>query len=184
MIGMIGVSPGQRLEARLDDPLAEVARVVAQRLHALRMRLDELHRRERARRDRRRKRVREELRTRALREIVAQRRRAGDESARRAAQRLAQRRRDDVHLAEHAEVLGRAAPRPAQHARRVRVVDHQHGVVLARDLQQVGQRRDRAFHREHAVAPDDASLRRRGPPTASLAGRPGRRACRPPSGTS
>ena len=50
-----------------------------------------------------------------------------------------------------AEVLGGAAAVRAQHAGGVRVVHHQHRVVPAAELDQVGQRRDRAFHREDAV---------------------------------
>src|SRR6476469_3760295 len=40
--------PRQRLDSRLDDPLAEVARVVAELLHAFGMLLDELHGSQRA----------------------------------------------------------------------------------------------------------------------------------------
>ena len=42
-------------------------------------------------------------------------------------------------------------PRSPEHAGGVRVVDHQHRIVPAAELDQVRQRRDRALHREHAV---------------------------------
>ena len=129
---------GERLEARLGDRLAEVVGVLAQLSSRAPDALEELHRRERARRHRRRQRVREQLRARALREHVAERRRTRDEAARRAAERLAERRRDDVHLAEHAECS--AVPRPVSPSTPVACessIDDDR-VVLARDLRMSG----------------------------------------------
>ena len=80
------------------------------------------------------KRVREELRTRALREDVADLLRRRDVAAGRAAERLPERPGDDVDLAEQAEVLDRSAAGLAQDADAVRVVDDDDGVVLAREL--------------------------------------------------
>ncbi len=73
--------------------------------------------------DGRRQGVREQLRPRALRQQVADLLAGGDEPAGRAAERLAERARDHVDLAEHAEVLGHATPGLAHDARPVRVVD-------------------------------------------------------------
>ena len=173
---MIGVSPGSGLKPELEQPLAEVAGVVAEGGDALRMGLEILDARERARRDGRRQRVGEELRPGALRQVVADRRRAGHEAAGRAAERLAERRGDDVDLADQAEMLGRAAAARAQHAGGVRVVHHQHGVVPAAELDQVGQRGDRALHREDAVG--DHHARSAGRVAAvSFASRSARSAC-------
>ena len=74
-----------------------------------------------------------------------------DVAAGRAAERLAERAGDHVDLAEHAEVLGDAAAGLAHHAGAVRVVDDDDGVVLARELEDVGQPRQVALHREDAV---------------------------------
>src|SRR3954464_1645841 len=94
----------QRLEPRLRDRAPEVARVLTELLYQLRVVLELPYRRERARRHSWRKCVREELWPRALGQHVTQRRRTGDESARGSAQRLAERRRDDVDLAKNPEV--------------------------------------------------------------------------------
>ena len=115
------------------------------------MGLEVLDARERAGRDGGRQRVGEELRAGALGQVVAHRGRSRHEPARRAAERLAEGGGDDVDLAEQAEVLGGAAAVRAQHAGGVRVVDHEHGVVPPAELDQVGQRRDRALHGEDAV---------------------------------
>ena len=63
-----------------------------------------------------------------------------------------------VDLAEHAEVLGDAAPGLAHDADAVRVVDDDDGVVRARELEDVGQLREVALHREDAVG-DRSSFR-------------------------
>ena len=55
---------------------------------------------------------------------------AAHAAARRPAERLAERRGDDVDPADHAAVLVRAAPGLADEARCVRVVHEHHGVVL------------------------------------------------------
>ena len=124
------------------------------RAEQLRLLEHQLDRAERAAGDRRRERVREELRPRALREDVADLLRRGDVPAGRAAERLAERPGDDVDLAEEAEVLDGAATRLAEDADAVRVVDDDDGVVLARELDDLGQLREIAFHREHAVRDD------------------------------
>ncbi len=53
-------------------------------------------------------------------------------------------------------MLGGAAPAPAEHAARVRVVHAHHRVVPLRELEDVGQLRDVAFHREDAVGDDQS----------------------------
>ena len=121
------------------------------RVDPLGMGLEVLDAGERARGHGGRQGVGEELRPGALGEVVADRGGPGHEPARRAAQRLAQRGGDDVDLAHQPEVLGGAAAVLAQHAGGVRVVHHQHRVVPPAQLEQVGQRRDRALHGEDAV---------------------------------
>ena len=110
--------------------------------------------------DRRGKRVREELRAGALREQVAHLRRGGDVAAGRAAECLAERPGRHVDLAEHAEVLRDAAPGLADDADAVRVVDDDDRVVGARELEDVGQLREVALHREDAVGEDQLPLPR------------------------
>ncbi len=149
----------ERLESGADQRGAEMARVLVQRADPLRMRLDETHRRQGAGGDSRRQRVRKKLGTRALCEHVAQRCRPRDEPPRRTAERLAERRGDDIDFAEHSEMLRRTASGRADHARRVRVVDDQHRVVIARDLEQLGKLRDAPFHREDSVGPDQPAFR-------------------------
>ena len=133
---------------------AEHPRVLPQPREQLRLLEHELDRAERAARDGRRKRVREELRPRALREDVADLLRRGDVAAGRAAERLAERPGDHVDLAEQAEVLDRSASGLPEDADAVRVVDDDHGVVLARELDDLGQLREVAFHGEDAVRDD------------------------------
>ena len=60
----------------------------------------------------------------------------------------------DVDLAEEAEVLDRSASRLAEDADAVRVVDDDDRVVLARELDDLGQLREVALHREDAVRDD------------------------------
>src|SRR4026209_1384392 len=95
-----------------------------------------------------RERIEEELWPRPLRQHVAQRPRSRDESAGRTAERLPERRGDDVHFAQHTEVLGCSASGLAEHTGAVRVVDSDDGVILTRDLQNIGQLCDASLHRE------------------------------------
>src|SRR5690606_12115797 len=102
-------------------------------------------------------RVREQLRTRALREHVAQCVGTGHEAAGCAAECLAQGGGDDVHFAEHAEVLRCAASVCAQDTGAVRVVHDDDGVVIARDLEDLREPGNTAFHGKHAVRPDNTA---------------------------
>ena len=77
-----------------------------------------------------------------------------DVAARGAPERLAERPGDDVDLAEQAEVLDRPAPRLAEHADAVRVVHDQDSFELVRELDDLGELREIAFHRENAVGDD------------------------------
>ncbi len=81
---------------------------------------------------------------------------AGGESADRAAEALAQRAGEDLDLAAQVELLGGAAARLADHAGRVRLVDHHHGIVLRSEGVDLIERSDVAVHREHAVGDDQA----------------------------
>ena len=89
-------------------------------------------------RDRGRQRVGEELRSRTLRQIVGQGRRPRGESARRPTERLAKCRRDDIDLAVQPIVLGCATSRVTHHTGAVAVIDGHDGVVLPRQLDNVG----------------------------------------------
>ena len=144
----------ERPEAGVDEHLPEDTRVLAQPREELRPPEHELDRAERAACHRRRKRVREELRARALGEDVADLLRGRDVAARRSAERLAERAGDDVDLAEQPEVLDGPAPRLPENAHAVRVVDDHDRVVLARELDDLGELREVAFHREDAVGDD------------------------------
>ena len=106
----------------------------------------------------RRQRVREELRPRTLRKQVAHLRGRGDVPAGGAAQRLAERARQHVHLAEHAEVLDDTAAGLADHADAVRVVHEHDRVVRARQLEDVRQLGEVPLHREDAVREDQLPL--------------------------
>src|SRR4051812_30438401 len=86
---------GQRLEPRLDDLFAEVARVVSQSLYALRLLLDQPNGAHRARRDRGWRRVREELGAGPLRRVGGEWVWPRHEATGSAAEGLAQCRRDD-----------------------------------------------------------------------------------------
>src|ERR1051325_4145265 len=142
---------GERLEAELEEAIAKIAGVLAQPGHPLRVSQEELHRGEGAPRDGAGKRVAEELRPGARGEVAADALRAVDEPSRRAAQRLAERAGDDVHLAQHAMVLGGAAPGPAQDAGGMAVVHHEHGAVTPAHLEESGKIGDGALHREDPV---------------------------------
>ena len=101
----------ERLEAGLRKSSAERNRVRMEPVDEGRLGAEHTHRGECAAGDRGRDRVREELRPRALREQVADLVRGRDEAAGGASEGLAERARDDVDLAEHAEVLCDAAAR-------------------------------------------------------------------------
>ena len=64
----------------------------------------------------------------------------------------------------HAVVLRRAAPVLAQHAERVRVVDHDEGAVALGEIADLREGRDDAVHREHAVGGDQDGARALAPP--------------------
>src|SRR5688500_1686361 len=80
-----------------------------------------------------------------LGQVIADRFRAGHKAPRRAAQSLAQRAGDHVHLAQHAEMLGGAPPGGAQHSGGVAVVEHQHRPVLPADFEETGEIGDGPF---------------------------------------
>ena len=75
---------------------------------------------------------------------------------------LGQRADLDVHPAVQPEVIDDAAPAAPQHALAVRVVHHQQQVVALGHLDDAGQRRDVAVHREYAVGDDHAAAVRAG----------------------
>src|SRR5581483_7316376 len=148
----------ERREAELAQARTEGGSDGAQARDELRLAPEDTHRLERRAGDGRRQRVREQLRTRALREQVAHFLASRDVAAGCAAERLAERARDHVDLTDNSEVLGHAPPRLPHHPGAVRVVDDHDRVVLARELEDVGQPREVALHREHPVGDDELAL--------------------------
>ena len=103
----------------------------------------------------------------ALDQVVLEVLAPGDVAAHHA-DRLGQRADLDVDPAVEVEVVDRAAPVAAQHARRVGVVDHDRRLVSLGHVADARERRDVAVHREHAVGDDQdrADTRPFGPPVA------------------
>nr|GEU28576.1 hypothetical protein [Tanacetum cinerariifolium] len=149
-----------RVRARLDgeadarDLGAEVGGVFVQAV-AQRGRLRQaLEHGQRGAGNRRRQRVGEQVRARLLAQHVdhflARRRK----TAHGAAQRLAQRARDDVDAAHDVVVLVGAAAGGAHEARRVALVDHHQRAVAVGQVADLVELGDGAVHREHAVGDD------------------------------
>ena len=159
MIGTIGWIPSRTVTPLRGELLAEVRRVFAQARDEARVLFQQVERGERSHHHRRRQRVGEKVRPRFLAEVVDERFRSGGEAAVRAAERFAERRGVRVDLAEDAQLFAGAAAGRAEDAGAVRVVDDEEGAVLARDVDHLRQRRERAFHREDAVGDDDAVAR-------------------------
>ena len=152
--GMIGCSPGSRVEAQLAHPAAEIRRVVEElpsQLAGLRQQIEHGQRRGD---DHRGDRVGEQVRPRPLAEELDDVRPAADVPAAGAAERLAERTGHDVDPVDDAEQLRRAPAVRADEPDGVRIVDHHHRVVLVRQPADVGQRGVVAVHREHAVGGD------------------------------
>ena len=157
MTGVIGLSlrpvlKPSALEAGLEEP-----RVVPEPLDDLRLLLEDVDRRDAGRGDRRRMRGREQERPRAVVEELDQRLAAGDVAAERA-DRLRQRADLDVDAAVHAEVIDRAAAVLAEHAARMRVVDHHDAAEFLGERAQLGQRAEVAVHAEDAVGDEQLAL--------------------------
>ena len=101
-------------------------------------------------------RIGEEVGTRPLAQHVDDLLAARGEAAHGAAEGLAQRAGQDVHLAAQVVEFGDAAARFAQHAGRVALVHHHQRVVLLGQCADLVERCGVAVHREHAVGADDA----------------------------
>ena len=71
------------------------------------------------------------------------------------ADRFAQRADLDVNSPVHIEMIDRAASSAAEHARRVRVIDHHDAIVFVGEVAELRQRRDVAIHRKDAVGNDE-----------------------------
>ena len=122
----------ERLEARLGDRRTDVSDVPVKRCDPGRVVSEHAERGPRAESHRRWQAVREELGARALLEHVAEGVAARDETAGRAAERLAERPgQDDVLAPEQSEPLHDASARLADHADAVGVVDDQRRVVFS-----------------------------------------------------
>mmetsp|Transcript_78788 Transcript_78788/g.219008 ORF Transcript_78788/g.219008 Transcript_78788/m.219008 type:complete len:389 (-) Transcript_78788:393-1559(-) len=149
--GHDGVGAGLDLEAGGLDGLAEVGGVgfelVTQRGGAF----QQVQHGQRRAGDARRQRVAEQIGPRALAQqldhLLARRR----EAAGGAAQGLAEGAGDDVDLAEHAAVLGRAAAGGAEEAAGMAFVDAEQRVVAVAQRADLVELGDGAVHREHAV---------------------------------
>src|SRR5580698_8588631 len=102
---------------------------------------------------RRRHRGAEDERPRLVLEVLDHLALAGDEPTDRS-ERLAERADDEIDLRRESEVLGGTGAGLAEDADRVRVVDHETGVVLGAELDQAREIDDVAFHTEHAVNDD------------------------------
>ena len=154
--GTIGCSPGSRskpasvISARNSAAFADELRPQVVRL------LEQVERGERAGDDRRRERVREQVRPRALAQQVDDLAPRRHVAAGCAAQRLAERPGVDVDPVGDAAELGRPAAVLADEADRVRVVDEHQRAELVGQVADLGERRDVAVHREHAVGDDHA----------------------------
>ena len=101
-------------------------------------------------------RIREQIGARTLAQHIDNLLAARREAAHRATERLAQRTRQNIHLAAQVVQLRDSAARFAQHACRMAFVDHHQRVVFLSQLANFVERRGIAVHREHAVGADDA----------------------------
>ncbi len=106
-----------------------------------------------------RQRIGEEIGPRALAQHVDDRLRRGDEAAHAAAERLAERARDDLHARARAGQRGRAAPALAEMPVRMAVVDHDEGAVALGEVANFGKLRHVAVHGEDAVGGDQLEAR-------------------------
>ena len=121
--------------------------------------LDQVERGEARRDDGRCEAVREEVGPRALAQQLDDLAAAGDVSAARAADRLAERAGHDVDTVGHAPMLGRPAAARPDDADGVGVVDHDEGVVAVGEVADLVELREVAVHREDAVGRDQAAAR-------------------------
>ena len=131
MTGVIGLSLRPGVEPEPLQPLFEETSVLPQPFDDFRLLHQDVERGHAGQHHRRRMRRREQERPRAVIQEVDQIRVAGDVAAERA-DRLRQRADLDVDPAVHAEMIDRAAPVLAEHAARVRVVDHHDAAGLLR----------------------------------------------------
>src|SRR5580658_954245 len=84
--------------------------------------------------------------------------RSGYETARGAAQRLAECARDDVDLTLEPKMLDCTPSGFSHHARAVRVVNDAHGIVAFREPHDRGEIGETSFHRKHAVRDDEDGM--------------------------
>ena len=140
------------LEAELTEPAMQVARIVEHLCEQLASLVgpadaDRGKRRARRRRDRR---CREHERPRLDAQKLDHVGRARDHAAARG-QRLRERGHPQVDLVRDAEQLGSPGAAPAQNAEGVGLIDHQARAELAAELDDLGQRRHVALHREDSI---------------------------------
>ena len=154
MTGVIGLSLTPVSKPSACEPGLEEARVLPQPLDELRFLLEHLDRGEAGGGDGRRVGRREEKRPGAVVEELDQRARAGDVAAQRA-DRFRQRPDLDVDAAVHPEMVDGAAAMAAEHAARMRVVDHHDAAELVGQVAQLGKGAEVAVHAEDAVGDDE-----------------------------
>ena len=106
--------------------------------------------------DHRRNGVREEIRARTLTKEIDDLFASRSEPANRAAESLTQRAGDDLHFAAEVIQFGHAVSGLSDHTGRVRLIDHNEGIVFLRQFVDLIQRTYIAVHGENAVGSDDA----------------------------
>ena len=166
MTGVIGLSLMPVLKPRSRRPALKNRVFSHSRSMSSRLLEQHVDRRDARGGHRRRMRGREQKRPGAVIEKLDQRAAAGDVSAQRA-DRLRQRADLDVDAAVHAEVIDGAAAVPAEHAARMRIVDHHDAAEFLGERAQLRQRAEVAVHAEHAVGDQQLALRRRQPRAGS-----------------
>ena len=133
MTGTIGMFAGHQPEARRLHALAEVAGIVGELATQLVAGLDQIEHGQRGGRDHRRDGIREQVGARTLAQPVDDLGGAGDVSARRAAQCLAQSARQQIDPAHDLLMLVRAAALGADEAGGVRIIDRHDRPVTFRE---------------------------------------------------
>src|SRR3989442_2711271 len=151
-----GMVAGPDLKSRGGAAVAETLRVRHKSLAKVARLCEQIESRKRAGDDDRRHGIREQIRPRALPQQLYEIARSGRETARRAAERLAQRRGDDVDATHYPGELVRAAAARAHETGGVRVVDQHHRFVTLGQRADLRQLRHVAVNGKDAVGEDEA----------------------------
>ncbi len=154
MIGTIGCVPGRISKPACGHPFPELAGVGHQLVAQFRAFGEQIEDGDAGTDDRRRESVAEEVGAGALPQELDDFLATRGEAAGCAAQRLAERRRDDVDPAHDVAVFVRATSILAEEAGAMGVVDHHQGVVAFRQIADLVEFGDIAVHAECAVGRD------------------------------